>query len=920
MPAMGKCLLPRIVIRVLIRFLFLFLLMDGSTRAGLAAGQIYFVLGSDTAVWNAPGGINVGVRSNLFSPSLYSDPKGRASQAMDPAWRAKFSDSFGNPLKLTWWMLVGSVYGQSKNLDTPVPNLMPLHLMQHYHGDAIRRLGDELTLHYHTFLWSDYLGSGVSYWNQARTFGECRGDFDKALVQSLIEEGTYTVTFRSGWHYMDNEWQTYIDRLWPFNMDNDFPNKGVAGAPPYFNVLDWSKAPTNFVPFHPSATNYQRPGGEAGWNVRSVKTPNVTQNLVNGIFDQAEGGIDQVVSFWAHLPETFFLSDLERMNQYIHLAAANHPDVQFRYCTSVEAMQRWLGATNTEPPRLDVASSSSSNSVVLTITTDRAIYQPSPFVAYKDTSENYAIAVCSAAGTNRWIATLPLPSGSLAKASVAVVDPFGFLAIREIRWAPEDRFLDTLSDSYRELTGVWTNSNAPVWYSDSRKSMLRSNQSGSAEWTLPVTEPRAYSVFVQAPTTTNGAPTTWELWAGERRIVQQSFPSGTPDGWVRIATEWLSPAVTNRLTLIGNGPDLPGTVAILNAGVVRVTPLKSTADPVIGEVLFDGTPGAFTSSLVWSTSEPCPTVIDFGAGLQFEQTITSTARSSTRHVVTLPVPIPGTTIQYRIRSLIADQVSTRVGEFTPPRALPVESRELIPMTNRWWFTTEDLDGKAWQSPTYDDSGWKQGNGLLWVDVRPAGPNDLVQPKGELLPVNPSTGLPFVTYYFRAPFNYPGDPAKARLHFTNYIDDGAIAYLNGVEIWRNNFRSGKAILNNTLADGFNCGGDATCAIDFTLAEAGLTNLLKGLNWLAVEVHNYDPKSPDITFGMALATEGLALPAPPELKVLRDDSGGPIFYWNGTEGLLQESPNLDGSGRWTTIPGASSPYVVPGEKSRFFRLAL
>ena len=132
---------------------------------------------------------------------------------MDPAWRARFSDSFGNPLKLTWWMLVGSVYGQSDNRDVPVPNLMPLYLMRHYHGDSIRRLGDELTLHYHTFLWSDYLGTGTFYWNQAKTFRECRGDFDKTLAQALIEEEAFTVTFRSGWHFMDNEWQTYIDRL-----------------------------------------------------------------------------------------------------------------------------------------------------------------------------------------------------------------------------------------------------------------------------------------------------------------------------------------------------------------------------------------------------------------------------------------------------------------------------------------------------------------------------------------------------------------------------------------------------------------------------------------------------------------------------------------------------------------------------------
>ena len=134
-------------------------------------------------------------------------------------------------------------------------------------------------------------------------------------------------------------------------MDNDSPNKSGQNVPPFLNVLDWSQAPTNFVPFHPAATNYQHPGNELAWNVRSVKTPNVTQKLVDEIFAQADAGVDQVVSFWAHLPESFFLSDMERMDQYIHISAESHPNAVFRYCTSVEAMQRWLGATNTQPPR-----------------------------------------------------------------------------------------------------------------------------------------------------------------------------------------------------------------------------------------------------------------------------------------------------------------------------------------------------------------------------------------------------------------------------------------------------------------------------------------------------------------------------------------------------------------------------------------
>jgi len=259
---------------------------------------------------------------------------------MDPAFRNGLVDSYGQPIKLTWWMLVGSVYGLADNTDVPMPNLMPLYLMQKYHGEAMQQFGDEVSLHYHTFFWSDYDGDGKYYWNQARTFHECRADFDLALAQSLLEGNVFPVSFRSGWHYMDNEWQAYLNLLLPFSLHNDSPNVHADTLEPYDNVYDWSKATINFVPFHPSTTNYQFAGNGIGWNVRSVKMPSMTQAMMNQMFAQAAGGTDQVACLWAHLPEIDFLTNTIRIDSLAHIAASNYPTVQFRYCTAVEAMQR----------------------------------------------------------------------------------------------------------------------------------------------------------------------------------------------------------------------------------------------------------------------------------------------------------------------------------------------------------------------------------------------------------------------------------------------------------------------------------------------------------------------------------------------------------------------------------------------------
>src|SRR5258706_16215731 len=58
-----------------------------------------------------------------------------------------------------------------------------------------------------------------------------------------------------------------------------------------------------------------------------------------------------------------------------------------------------------------------------------------------------------------------------------------------------------------------------------------------------------------------------------------------------------------------------------------------------------------------------------------------------------------------------------------------------------------------------------------------------------------------TYYFRTHFTFNDDPAGIILYFTSYIDDGAVFYLNGAEIYRYlMFPPPPVILNSYRATG------------------------------------------------------------------------------------------------------------------------
>jgi hypothetical protein len=187
------------------------------------------------------------------------------------------------------------------------------------------------------------------------------------------------------------------------------------------------------------------------------------------------------------------------------------------------------------------------------------------------------------------------------------------------------------------------------------------------------------------------------------------------------------------------------------------------------------------------------------------------------------------------------------------------------------------------------------------------------------PNNPSIpGYPFVTYYFRTHFTFTNSVSEVSLLFDARVDDGAVFYLNGAEAYRNNLPPAPTpILNANLASAYNCGGDATCPVLFSLAGSTVTNLVSGDNVIAVEVHNYNIASPDITFGTALTfTEPYTLP--PQLSIA-PGQGAVTLSWTRGGFTLQQAPAVGGP--WTDVPGPifSSPFTATNSASQvFFRL--
>jgi hypothetical protein len=158
------------------------------------------------------------------------------------------------------------------------------------------------------------------------------------------------------------------------------------------------------------------------------------------------------------------------------------------------------------------------------------------------------------------------------------------------------------------------------------------------------------------------------------------------------------------------------------------------------------------------------------------------------------------------------------------------------LTQVWKYNQAGTDlGTAWRASNYNDAAWPSGPGLLYVEDA-----------ASVTPKNTPLTLGKLTYYFRTHFAFSGDPSSTALQFSTMIDDGAVFYLNGTEFYRLGMADG-TVNYNTLAN--RTVGDAASEGPFTV---GVTNLVKGDNVLAVEVHQANASSSDIVLGMTLAT--------------------------------------------------------------------
>ncbi len=163
---------------------------------------------------------------------------------------------------------------------------------------------------------------------------------------------------------------------------------------------------------------------------------------------------------------------------------------------------------------------------------------------------------------------------------------------------------------------------------------------------------------------------------------------------------------------------------------------------------------------------------------------------------------------------------------------------LVPPRSVWKYNDSGLDPDTqWKEEDFDDSAWSEGAGELGY-----GDGD----EATILDFGGNIEQKHISYYFRLKFDiaYPEQFQELALQIIR--DDGVVAYLNGNELLRNNMPAGE-ILPTTLATSFVDEAQENSYMSFNV---NAETLLSGTNILAVEVHQYDPTSSDLSFDLEL----------------------------------------------------------------------
>jgi hypothetical protein len=349
---------------------------------------------------------------------------------------------------------------------------------------------------------------------------------------------------------------------------------------------------------------------------------------------------------------------------------------------------------------------------------------------------------------------------------------------------------------------------------------------------------------------------------------------------------------------------LPVTASLATLTGVHAQNSISMYSPTNGTVYLQPTNVPLKITLQASVSAPNTAAVDFYDGTNF--------------IASAPVPqnsVVWSNVSFGTHSVFAVLRLSGGGTISSsPIEVSVEygGYAIIPPGSAWAYRDGGVDlGTQWRGTNVDVSAWPQGLAKLGF-----GDDDVVTLVNWQ---NPNNGEVYPTYYFRRPFLLPNPLVHSNVAVRLRRDDGAIVYLNGDELFRDNMPPGEANYRTYAAH------PVPDENEFIQHWFNRDRLRAGTNYFAVEIHNMGPHNEDIGFDFALVAD---IPTVAKLDVRRAPTNIMVSWPIGFDGYgLESSSTLGSNAIWQRLTnnfGTVAGFLVHTNESidsaTFFRLRL
>lgn len=227
-----------------------------------------------------------------------------------------------------------------------------------------------------------------------------------------------------------------------------------------------------------------------------------------------------------------------------------------------------------------------------------------------------------------------------------------------------------------------------------------------------------------------------------------------------------------------------------------------------------------------------------------------------------------------------------------------QAQVLVPSGATWRFLDNGTDqGTAWRAAGFSDGSWAAGPAELGY-----GDAD----EATVVSFGPDANNKYITTYFRHSFNVADPSGFSGLVLDVLRDDGMVVYINGAEVARDNMPGGTISFNTLATTALGVPQEAT----FFRYNIPAASLVAGANVIAVEIHQANGTSSDVSFNLQLAVAGgVSVVRGPYLQIGTPNSA--IVRWRtdiATESRVRYGTSLGALNTIVSDPAVTTEHIV------------